>query len=163
MRRRMHELTAVADLITPNMTEACILLGTPYCAAPLTRAEARSFLVRLSELGPARVVITGVSLASGERLVNIGYDKAHNAFWCAVSDYIPAAYPGTGDIYAAVLTGALLSGDSFPMAMDRATSFVELAIKTTFGYGSDPRHGVMIERLLDKLTHRENLSRYQTL
>ncbi len=62
-----------------------------------------------------------------------------------------------------MLPGALLSGDSLPMAMDRAASFVELAIKTTFGYGSDPRHGVMLERLLDKLTHREILSRYQTL
>ncbi len=73
------------------------------------------------------------------------------------------AYPGTGDLFAAVLTGSLLSDDSLPMAIDRATRFSELAIKTTFGYGFDPRHGVVLERVLEWLTHREVLSGYQTL
>ena len=49
------------------------------------------------------------------------------------------------------------------MAINRATRFCELAIKTTFGYGSDPRHGVMLERSLGALTQREILSDYQLL
>lgn len=164
MQRRMHELAAVADLITPNRTEAMMLLGLDYQqAAPLTRAEAKSLLVRLSELGPAQVVITGVELASGERMANIGYDRKNSTFWCVVCDYVPVAYPGTGDLFAAVLTGALLGDDSLPMAMARATGFAELAIKTTFGYGTDPRHGVMLERLLERLTHREVTSNYTLL
>jgi len=76
---------------------------------------------------------------------------------------VPASYPGTGDLFAAVLTGAILSGDSLPLAMDRATRFVELAIKTTYGYGADPKEGVMLEPLLERLTHREILSNYQPL
>ena len=163
MRGRMRELVAVADLITPNLTEAYMLLGEEYSPVPLTRAQAKSMLARLSELGPEQVVITGASLASGERMANLGYDRGRSAFWYVACDYVPVSYPGTGDLFAAVLTGALLQDDSLPMAINRATRFCELAIKTTFGYGSDPRHGVMLERSLGALTQREILSDYQLL
>lgn len=163
MQSRMHELVFAADLITPNLTEACMLLGESYKTAPLTSEQAKSMLVRLAKLGPKQVVITGVGLASGEAMANIGYDSEHSAFWCIPCDYVPASYPGTGDIFAAVLTGALLQGDSLPMAMERSTRFVQTAIKTTFGYGADSRYGVMLEPLLGRLTHREIFSDYRTL
>ena len=163
MRRRMGELVAVADVITPNLTEVCILLGEEFDPTPMTRDKAKTRLLKLANLGPSMVVITGVSLASGERLANVGYDRDKNAFWCVPCDYIPAAYPGTGDLFAALLTGGLLNGDSLPMAIARAANFVELAIKTTFGYGGDARHGVMLEGLLSQLTHQEVFSNYQIL
>ena len=163
MKKRMGELVAAADLITPNLTEACILLGEHYQSVPLTAEEAKSKLVRLAKLGPKKIVITGVSLASGEAMANIGYDAERGAFWCVSCDYVPVAYPGTGDLFAAVLTGAMLQGDSLPMAMDRATKFVQLAIKTTFGYGSDTRFGVMFEPLLNRLANRETASDYRIL
>ncbi len=156
-------LLPAADLITPNLTEACMLLGESYQSAPLTRAEAKSKLVRLSKLGPDRVIITGVGLASGEAMTNIGYDRARGTFWYIACDYVPASYPGTGDLFAAVLTGALLQNDSLPMAMARATHFAQAAIKTTYGYGTDPRFGVMLEPLLGQLAGHEVYSDYQTL
>ena len=63
LRRRMSELAAAADIITPNITEAAMLLEESYPAAPLTRSEAKSMLLRLSHMGPKRVVITGAELA----------------------------------------------------------------------------------------------------
>lgn len=163
MRARMHELVSVADLITPNLTEACMLLNESYDPAPLTVEQAKSKLVRLAKLGPKQVVITGAELASFETICNIGYDAAHGAFWCVACDYVPVSYPGTGDIFAAVLTGALLGGDSLPMAMERATIFVQTAIKTTYGYGGDTRYGVMLEPILSRLAHREITAGYRTL
>lgn len=163
MRSRMRELVAVADLITPNLTEASILLGAAYSAAPITRSDAKSMLVRLSELGPRAVVVTGVELASGERMANIGFDRERSTFWCVPGDYVPVCYPGTGDIFASVLTGGLLSGDSLPIAMDKASRFTEIAIKTTYGYGTDPRHGVMLEKTLSWLTQRNTFQNYQSL
>lgn len=153
MMKRMVELVQKADVITPNLTEACILLGERYSHAPLTRSQSKSMLAKLGEKGPKQVVITGVTLAEGG-LSNIGYDREHNYYWTVPCDYVPVSYPGTGDIFAAVLTGSFLTGDSLPIAMSRASSFVEIAIKTTFSYGSDPRYGVMLETALPFLIQR---------
>ena len=151
-----------AQVITPNITEACILLGESPAGGAVSTAAARSMLVRLGELGPEKVGITGVTLATGE-YANICYDREHNSFWKSAGDYIPVHYPGTGDIFAAVLTASLLQGDSLPMAMDRAARYVELTIKTTYSYSTDPREGVMLERTLEWLTRGEVSKRFQSL
>lgn len=162
MRERMQELVRVADIITPNLTEAAMLLGEEYRRVPLTSAQAKSLLARLSEKGPNAVVITGVELASGV-MANIGYDRGRNAYWYTACEYVPVSYPGAGDIFAAVLTGSLMTGDSLPMAINRATKFIEIAIKTTFSYGTDTRHGVMLETALPYLTQRDILDGFQIL
>lgn len=158
----MTQLVSAADIITPNLTEACILLKQNYEFNSLTHSQAKSMLARLSELGPSKVIITGVQLATGE-MANIGYDRDGGAYWYVPCDYVPVSYPGTGDIYASVLVGSLLTGDSLSMAMGRATSFVELAIKTTFSYGTDPRYGVMLESALPWLTHKEIIKNFEML
>lgn len=162
MQKRMGELVRAADVVTPNLTEAYILLGREYVHEPLTVSAAKSLLARLSELGPSSVVVTGVELVSGG-LCNIGYDRDRSAFWRLDCDYVPVSYPGTGDLFCSVLTGGLLTGDSLPLAMDRATRFVELTIKTTYSYGSDPRYGVMLEKTLGWLTQSHVLGDYQAL
>ena len=162
MQQRMAELVAAADLITPNVTEACMLLGEEYDHSPIPRMKAKSMLVRLSEMGPRFVVITGMQLASGT-MSNVGYDRERNAFWMVPCEYVPVSYPGTGDLYASVLIGGFLAGDSLPIAMDLATRFVELAIQTTFSYGSDTRYGVMLEKVLGWLTAPTVLKGYQIL
>lgn len=162
LQKRMKELVAAADLITPNLTEAAILLGEPYQEEPLTRSEAKSLLLRLHNLGPKNVVVTGVELATGE-WANLGYDGENGSFWYSACDYVPVSYPGCGDIYASVLLGTLLGGASLPIAMGRATDFTELCVKTTFSYGSDPRYGVMLESVLGDLMKNEVDGNYRPL
>ena len=151
-----------AQVITPNLTEASILLGEDPRKGEITTSAARSLLARLGELGPGQVVITGVTLATGE-YANLCYDREHNSFWKSAGEYIPVHYPGTGDIFAAVLTASLLRGDSLPMAMDRAARYVELTIKTTYSYSTEPREGVMLERTLEWLTRNEVSNSFQNL
>lgn len=162
LRRRMGELVARADIITPNLTEACILLGADYPRAPLTASQAKSMLAKLSELGPKQVIITGLTLADNT-LANLGYDRDRGNYWRVSCAYVPVSYPGTGDIFSSVLVGGILTGDSLPIAMDRATRFVELAIKTTYSYGTDTRYGVMLEKSLHWLTLNNVLTGYQPL
>ena len=102
MRLAMRRLCGKADVITPNLTEACMLLKIPPFTEGLSRSQAKSLLVRLSELGPNYVVITGAPMASGQ-IANIGYDRQHNSFWCILCDYVPVSYPGTGDLFASVV------------------------------------------------------------
>ena len=158
--QRMSELVEIADVITPNLTEAAMLLGEDY-PLEISAAQARSWLVRLCE--KVRIaVITGVPLKDGT-MTNIGYDRESNGFWRIDWDYVQASYPGTGDIFASVLTGSLLKGDSLPIAMDRATKFAQLAIKHTFSYGTPPRNGVMFEQVLSWLSGNETLSDFKKL
>lgn len=162
MCKRMAHLVAAADIITPNLTEAAILLGIDYPVSGLTLGEVKSMLVRLSGKGPKIVVITSVTMADG-KTCNVGYDSDNNAFWRVAYEKVPKSYPGTGDLFASVLTGGLMLGDSLPIAISRATDFCEYAIKTTFGYGSLPREGVMLEKCLPVLISGQTFTDYTAL
>ena len=162
LQNRMKELVEVADVITPNLTEAAMLLGENYRTDPMTVNEARSLLLRLHGLGTKMIVVTGVELATGI-IANICYDGEHGSFWYSPCEYIPVHYPGCGDIFASVVIGAMLGGSSLPMAIGKATSFTELCVKTTFSYGSDPREGVMFESVLGNLIRAEGTGIYKTL
>lgn len=158
---RMGELTAIADIITPNITEAAILLGENPVQPDVAMQKIKSYLVRLSELGPKIVVIT--SVFSDGKAYNVGYDREHSKFWRIPYNMINARYPGTGDVFASVLTGSILRGDSLPIAMNRATAFLERAIKTTYSYSTDTREGIMLESCLDFLITNPTLCDYEQM
>lgn len=158
---RMGELAAIADIITPNITEAAMLLGENPLQPDVAMQKIKSYLVRLSELGPKIVVIT--SVFSNGRTYNVGYDRDHSKFWRIPYNLINAHYPGTGDVFASVLTGSILRGDSLPIAMNRATAFLERAIKTTYSYSTDSREGIMLENCLDFLITNPTLCDYEQM
>ncbi|MBD5139818.1 MAG: pyridoxamine kinase [Ruminococcus sp.] len=158
---RMGELAAIADIITPNITEAAMLLGENPLQPDSAMQKIKSYLVRLSELGPKIVVIT--SVFSDGRTYNVGYDRDHSKFWRIPYNLINAHYPGTGDVFASVLTGSILRGDSLPIAMNRATAFLERAIKTTYSYSTDSREGIMLESCLDFLITNPTLCDYEQM
>ena len=158
---RMGELAAIADIITPNITEAAILLRENPVQPDTAMQKIKSYLVRLSELGPKIVVIT--SVFSDGKAYNVGYDREHSKFWRIPYNMINARYPGTGDVFASVLTGSILRGDSLPIAMNRATAVLERAIKTTYSYSTDTREGIMLESCLDFLITNPTLCDYEQM
>ncbi len=158
MVKGMKELVKKADLITPNYTEAAFLLNREY-KEELGQHEAIQILKELSAAGPEKVVITSVPLkGKGETSAVMAYEKKNNRFWKVETAHIPAAYPGTGDMFASVITGRLLLGDSLPAALDRAVHFVVHAIRNTFGHNTPQREGVLLEKSLYQLMTPENLS-----
>lgn len=158
----MNKLVEIADIITPNPTEADILLKEHTIGQLYTAQQLKSRLVRLAEKGPDIVVIKGVDMVDGKKY-NVGFSKNDSKFWKVGYDYVPANYPGTGDIFASVLTGGLLKGDSLPIAINRATNFLEIAIKMTYSYSSDTREGVMLESCLNYLITDKILYDYEQL
>ena len=159
MVERMRWLVAKAHVITPNFTEAAFLLGEP-CLARITPDVLRNWLRRLQAMGPGRVVITSVPMTGdAHRLAVVaaeggtagGPDDGPERMWKIDCSYIPAHYPGTGDAFASVLTGSLLTGDSLPIAMDRAVQFVNMGIRATFGHNLPTREGILLESILGNL------------
>ncbi len=165
----MRTLIRKADVVTPNFTEACFLLGEPY-RDRISLAELKSWAVRIADMGPQRVVITSVPDAPGgtpdetKKVATVlAYDRIDGRFWRTRNRLIPAFYPGTGDIFTSVLLGSLLSGDSLPIALDRSVQFVELAIRATFGFNLPTREGVLLERVLPSLNQPVSFSMYEVV
>ncbi len=146
----MKRLVAKAHTITPNITEAAFLLNRPL-PHTLTNDEAREWLLALAKTGPETIIITSAPLKDSKSSV-IAYEKSKNKFYKLACTYIPAEYPGTGDTFASVLTGALLQKNDVPIAMTRAVDFVAECIRATFEAGTLPRDGVLLENRLQTLS-----------
>lgn len=151
MVKEMRHLITKADVITPNLTELFYLLDQPY-KTDNTDEELKKYLYQLSEQGPQIVIITSVPVQGEEHKTSVyAYNRSGNRYWKIVCPYLPAHYPGTGDTFTSVITGALLQGDSLPIALDRATQFILQGIRATFGYEYDNREGILLEKVLHNL------------
>jgi len=152
LRRAMADLAAQADVITPNLTEAALLLGEDYGSAPQTEEAARRWLARLSQKGTRSVVLTGLSFAPGE--IGAGcLEAGTGAIAFAMASKAPAQFPGTGDLFASVLLGALLRGADLAHATGQAVTFVRSCAEFTIDRGTPILEGVQFEPLLGTLVH----------
>lgn len=151
MIREMRHLATKADVITPNLTELFYLMDKPY-KADNTDEELKSYLRLLSDAGPQVVIITSVPVHEESHKTSVyAYNRVGDRYWKITCPYLPAHYPGTGDTFTSVITGALLQGDSLPIALDRATQFILQGIRATFGYEYDNREGILLEKVLHNL------------
>ncbi len=141
---RMGELVQVADLITPNLTEAAILLGEDYPSKPMSEQTVKQWLVRLSQKGGCKVVITSVRL-EGEGMATVCYDGSEDGFWKINNVLVPAQYSGTGDMFTSVLIGGLLRGEELPAAMNRAAEYTEHTVIKTYQNKNPWKDGLMFE------------------
>lgn len=151
MCRRMEQLAARADIITPNLTEAALLLNRPYDAVPHDEAGMREWLERLSLDGRRSVVITGASFDPaqvGAAILDRESGKTHFAF----APHEPGQYSGTGDLFTSVLMGSVLQGSALSDAAERAVSFISRCVRRTIDVGGPVLEGVQFEPLLGELT-----------
>lgn len=145
--QRMGALAEQADIITPNLTEAALLLEEPYEAVPSGEAGMAAWLERLSLGGRRSVVITGVSLSDGE--VGAGcWNRETGRVSFSQARQEPAHFPGTGDLFASVLLGSLLKGAALPQSAERAVTFVQTCAAATLELGTPILDGVQFEPLL---------------
>lgn len=159
----MKTLIATADVITPNITEAALLLGATPLPRLFRKNEIKEWAKSLSALGPQCVIITSVPEDHERGTAVIAFDRATDRYWKVSCPYIPACYPGTGDIFASVITGSLLQGDSLPLSLDRAVQFVSMAIRATFGHNFPEREGVFLERVLPSLNAPVSMSSFELI
>ncbi len=138
------ELAKRADVITPNTTEACILLGEPY-REKFTKAEIRDMLDALSNGGKTSVVITGVHI---DNKIGASYlDTKRCAYGNHYTKKIPTSYPGTGEAFSSVLLGSLLRGKELSESVFSAVSYVFSAVSYTNDMKTPIREGILLEAL----------------
>ena len=157
MAADMKKLCCKADLIVPNLTEAAFLLGEEFYDGPYDRAYIEGMLRRLGELGPKRVVMTGVWFHP-ELLGAAGYDRENGSVSYAFSPRIPGSYHGTGDIFSSSLLAGLLNGMSLSNAMQLAADFTVRSIRRTKEAGTDVRFGVNFEAGIPKFIRELGLA-----
>ena len=151
MVRKMRDFIKYADIITPNFTEAALLLDEPY-RKNIDYKALREWIYRLSNERNNTLIITNITYTNNKKNTSvIAYNRDDHRFWKISCAYIPAHFPGTGDGFTSVLTGGLLNGDSLPVALDRAVQFITSAIRASYGFTYPEREGVLLERVLDNL------------
>lgn len=147
LMQAMRALATQADYILPNFTEAHLLLQLPYpepATAPITSEQASALAENLLAVAK-NVVITGVPLPNKIGCAGAGAET----FWVQQAR-LSRNFPGTGDLYGAVLVGLLLRGNALSAAAEFAANFISSAILNT-PEDADTRFGVCFEPLLAKL------------
>ena len=146
----MKKLINGADVIMPNLTEAAFLLGQPYVAEGYDKAFIEKMARELAALGAKNVIITGVSFEHSKLGVAVYNGKTVDYYF---NEKQAVNAHGTGDLFASVVSGALLRGKTLIEAASLAADVVVEAIKQTSG---DKEHwyGVKFEKALPYLIKR---------
>lgn len=173
--QKMKELLPLADIITPNITEACLLTGTPWKDGEWTMQELSGLCLKLATLCQTdstlslsehfhdasnsvidtsrtvsrrtSIVITGIR--QGDSLVNFLWD---DGVYTTVSTPIAgASRPGTGDIFASILAADAVRGETLLSSVQKAANFVGLCIAGSEKAGTPVQEGVVFEKYLAAL------------
>ena len=152
----MAHLAELADVITPNLTEAAFLLGRPYDQLPQEEAGLQELVRELGLHGRRSVVLTGVSLSPGKTGA-MCFDAKTSRTETVQVDMIAHPLLGTGDIFASVLTGALVRGDTLFSAAAQAADFVRACAVHTVAQDLPLREGVDFEPMLGLLTKQNTI------
>ena len=150
--KHMATLCAKADIIVPNITEACFMTGMEY-KTEYDEAYAKELLVKLSELGAKINILTGVSFAEGKTGV-MGYDKATGEFSYYEHDKLPVSFHGTGDIFSSTCVGTMMNGMDWTEAVKVAADYTSECIRLTLEDPAKPWYGVNFEQAIPYLVER---------
>lgn len=147
----MAELAKQADVITPNLTEASLLLGRGGELFDVDETAMRQITEQLSMNGKRSVVLTGASLTPGKTGA-MCFNAKTKRTWAVQTEFVAHTMHGTGDVFASVLTGALVKGSSLSAAVHQAVEFVRACAVRTAAENIPVREGVDFEPLLGLLT-----------
>ena len=147
--RRNTELCSHADIIVPNITEACIMTDMDY-REEYDESYVKELLARLDKLGARISVLTGVSLSEGKTGV-MGYDRKKDEFYTYQNDKVGAMFHGTGDLFSSTVIGEIMKGLDWKDAMRIAADYTAHTIQVTMDDPKKPWYGVDFETTLPDL------------
>ena len=147
--KKNAELCACADIIVPNITEACFMTGVEY-KEKYDENYIKLLLDKLNALGAKINLLTGVSLEDGKTGV-MGYDNIKGEYYLYQNKRINAVYHGTGDLFSSVCVGEILKGLDWRDAARIAADYTAHTIEVTLESPDKPWYGVNFEETLPEL------------
>ena len=146
----MKGLLKMADIITPNLTEASFLSSLRINKG-YTNSDISDLCAKLAEIAPRRFVITSVPL-SLNMLANVAFcDGEVRVF---PYEDLMISYPGCGDLFATMLTGFLLNGFSFFSAVKESGDICFEEIRDCRGSGRPRPMGIRLDRAISLVSRR---------
>lgn len=142
-----RKLIAKADVITPNITEACFITETEYAPAPHSEAFVDELLTKLSELGPRIVAITGVS-PDDEHVGIVAKDNATGKICRYMNKAREGMFHGSGDVFASSFAALLTRGADMETALCLAEAFVSDCVERTEKRNIPRHYGLDFESAL---------------
>ena len=140
-------LVQYADILTPNVTEACILTGTPY-QEHFTEAELLTLAQKLCDRGPDKVVITGVS--RGSFLENYCYERDNGPSVQRTLRIAPQR-SGTGDVFSSIVAAGAVHGVPFAKSVRTAAGFIRTCLKRSSELDIPTTAGVCFVEVIHQL------------
>lgn len=147
MCKDMKKLIDYADIITPNLTEACILTDTPY-KDDMSDGELEVIIKKLAERGPEKIVVTG--LQQDGYMSNIVYEADKGISWIR-NKRVGKERSGTGDIFASIIAADAVNGVSFADSVRKASDFIIKCISKSIEMNIPDTDGVCFEEYLTTL------------
>ena len=147
---KMRELCTKAHVITPNITEASFMCGIPFLGSDYTQDYILELLEGLASFGVRKIVLKGIRYKQNECGI-IAYDAKTKEKVEYFHEFLPFHTSGTGDIFASVLFGSLINGESMQNSIKKAANFVLSSIKVTLKDKSRAWYGVQFEKMLGTL------------
>lgn len=151
--RKNAELCSCADIIVPNITEACFMTDTEY-REEYDEDYIRGLLSKVVNLGARVSVLTGVSLSEGKTGV-MGYDKNSDELFVYQNDKVGAMFHGTGDLFSSTVIGEIMHGKDWKDAMRIAADYTAYTIEVTMKDPKKPWYGVNFEATIPQLISME--------
>lgn len=146
--QRMKDLVPLADIITPNITEACILSGTPYSENISDEHSLLEIAQKLHSIGCKNIIITGIN--DGKHISNFVYENSGK--YCLLkNDNAGQQRAGTGDVFASIIAADAVNGTDLITSVKKAADFVSRAIKLSDDMNIPSQEGVCFEEILNIL------------
>ena len=145
----MAGLASGCDVLTPNLTEAAIILGEEWHGQNISEEEARRIIEALLETGAKNVILKGID--RGDGIIRNYVQGEQNEFAETRNELLPYMLHGTGDLYASCLLAAIMAGKTLLDAAQFASDFVAEAMVLTNEQPDFRNRGVSFEPLLGKI------------
>lgn len=145
---KMKELVRMADITTPNLTEACVLTGTSYKEVGWRKKELYAMAQAIADMGPSKVVITGIP--QGQFIANYVFEQDKGSRILR-THRVGTGRPGTGDIFASIIASDAVNEVPFDRSVSKASSFVKKCIERSIAMEIPTQEGVCFEELLHQL------------